>query len=275
MRIGMRGHDLPYTDAKSLMENCKRLGIETLQLALPKSFPDIPWQPGIFSPGLAAQIKREMDANGVQIPVLGCYIDPVRPDDAMRQADLDKFAEHMLFAKYLGADMIGTETGAYASFGTAETRSETAYQRLLDGFRPLVRRAEKLGVMIGVEAVTAHTLYCPQCMQRFLQDMDSPNLFVIFDPVNLIDCTNYRRQREMMDEVFSLYGNRVAVLHLKDFIIEEGNLRTCLAGDGMLDIPYLSGLIRAKKPGIDIILEEVTEHEWTRISAQVQTYFHD
>ena len=275
MRIGTRGHDLPYTNAKSLMEGCKRLGIETLQLALPKSFPDIDWQPGVFSPGLAAQIKREMDANGVQIPVLGCYIDPVHPDDAVRQAELNKFAEHMLFAKFLGADMIGTETGAYAGFGAAESRSEAAYQRLVEGFRPLIARAEKLGVMIGVEGVTGHTLYCPQRMQRFLQDLDSPNLFVIFDPVNLIDITNYRQQREIMDEVFSLYGDRIAALHLKDFVIEDTAMRFCLAGDGLLDMAYLANRIRAKKPGIDIILEEVPVHDWARVYAQVQSHFHD
>lgn len=273
MRIGTRGHDLPYTDGKSLMEGCKRLGIENLQLALPKSFPDISWEPGVFSPGLAAQLKREMDKTGVHISVLGCYIDPVHPDDAIRQAELNKFAEHMLFAKFLGADMIGTETGSFAGPRTAETRSEAAYQRLLKGFAPLVRRAEKLGVMIGVEAVTVHTLYSPQRMKRFLDDMDSPNLFAIFDPVNLIDNTNYQRQREMMDEVFSMYGNRIAVLHLKDFVVQHGSIHICLAGDGMLDMAYLSKLVRTKKPGMDIILEEVPEHDWARVHTQVSRYF--
>ncbi len=273
MQIGTRGHDLPYHTGKTLMENCKRLGIRTLQLALSKSFPDISWEPGIFSPGLAAQLKRELDKNGVHISVLGCYIDPVHPDDAIRQAGLDKFCEHMLFAKYLGADMIGTETGCYAGPGTAETRSEHAYRRLLDGMRPLARRAESLGIMVGIEPVALHTLYCPKRMKRFLDDLDSPNVFAIFDPVNLLDIGNYGRQRDMMDEAFSLYGDRIAVLHLKDFVVENGAMHGRLAGDGMLDLPYLSQLIRTHKPGIDIILEEVPETEWARIHSQVSGFF--
>ena len=275
MRIGTRGHDLPYQDGKSLMEGCKRLGIETIQLALPKSFPDICWEPGVFSPGLAARLKREMEANNVYISVLGCYIDPVHPDDTVRQAGLDKFAEHMLFAKYLGADMIGTETGAYAGPGTAETRSEAAYQRLLEGLRPLVARAEKLGVMIGIEPVACFTIYDPARMRRLLDDLCSPNVLAIFDPVNLLDISNYRRQHELVDEALALFGDRIAVLHLKDFTIQNGQMCTCLAGDGMLDLPYLANTIRTKKPGIDIILEEVPEAQWPRIHKQVSQYFHD
>ncbi|MFR8349205.1 MAG: hypothetical protein ACLVAV_07850 [Clostridium sp.] len=39
--------------------------------------------------------------------------------------------------------------------------------------REIVSAAEKLGVIVGVEAVHDHTLYCPEIMRRFLEDIDS------------------------------------------------------------------------------------------------------
>ena len=51
---------------------------------------------------------------------------------------------------------------------------------LLKSMREIVTAAEKLGVIVGVEAVHDHTLYCPEIMRRFLEDIDSPNVEAIF-----------------------------------------------------------------------------------------------
>lgn len=45
--------------------------------------------------------------------VLGCYINPVNPDEKERQKAVAKFIEHLKYAKVIGADMVGTETGRY------------------------------------------------------------------------------------------------------------------------------------------------------------------
>ena len=61
-----------------------------------------------------------------------------------------------------------------------ETFTETAYQRLLKSMREIVSAAEKLGVTVGVEGVFDHTLYSPAMMKRFLEDIDSPNVCLLY-----------------------------------------------------------------------------------------------
>lgn len=268
MAFGMRAHDIKADSIADLCRKCEQLGVHTLQLALLKSVAGL--KPGCFNPGLARDIKRELDGHGIHISVLGCYINPVDPNPEVRRRNLKLFEEHIQFAAYLGADMIGTETVQYG-VDEAAIRSEEAYGLLLDSMRRLTRYAAARGVMVGVEPVSVHTLYSPKRMKQFLDDMDAPNLSVIFDPVNLIDASNYARQQELMQRCFDLFGERIAAVHAKDFVMQEGKKKECPAGDGELDYPFLLEWLGRNKPGIDIILEGVTEPELPRVRAAMQT----
>ena len=98
---------------------------------------------------------------GFMLQILGCYINPTDPDENKRQLSVARFIEHLKYAKIIGADMVGTETGRYSSdFQVVpETYTEECYQLLLKSMREIVDAAEKLGVIVGVEAVHDHTLY--------------------------------------------------------------------------------------------------------------------
>jgi L-ribulose-5-phosphate 3-epimerase UlaE len=85
--------------------------------------------------------------------------------------------------------------------------------------------------------------------------MASPNLCVIFDPVNLLDHTNASRQEELFDDVFALFGGRVAAMHMKDFIIEGEKKREVPIGEGMLDYPALMKRLKQHKPHISALIE--------------------
>lgn len=167
--------------------------------------------------------------------VLGCYINPVNPDEKERQKAVAKFIEHLKYAKVIGADMVGTETGRYdAGFKVVPyTYTEGCYQLLLKSMREIVSAAEKLGVIVGVEAVHDHTLYCPEIMRRFLEDIDSPNVEAILDPVNLISAEHVADQDEEINKAFRLYGDRISVVHVKDFVMKEGKPEFAHVGEGL------------------------------------------
>ena len=61
-----------------------------------------------------------------------------------------------------------------------------AYQLFAQTMSGLVEAAEKLGVIIGLEGGYNHVLHTPALMKRFLDDIASPNVEVIFDAMNLI-----------------------------------------------------------------------------------------
>ena len=143
IEIGIRAHDLPAATPAELLACTKKLGISYVQLAPRKSFSQIPWSSSTFSPGLAAKIRK--DLGDLRISVLGSYIDLLAEGDA-RAEQKAIFEQNMLFAKYLGAGVVGTETGM-------SDHSEADFQKVLQFVKELVRDAEKLGVIVAVEGV--------------------------------------------------------------------------------------------------------------------------
>ena len=196
--------------------------------------------------------------------VLGCYINPVNPVEAKRQEEVAKFIEHLKYAKIIGADMVGTETGRMDPNMkvTPETFTETSYQLLLKSMREIVSNAEKLGVTVGVEGVFNHTLYSPAMMKRFLEDIDSPNVEVILDPVNLIHPEETECQEEVIDKAFAYYGGKITMLHMKDFIFEGREQIFRHVGEGLFQYEPLMKHLKAKKPHITMLLENSNKERY-------------
>jgi len=102
----------------------------------------------------------------------------------------------------------------------------------------------RFGVIVGIEAVTSHTVSTPAKMRLVLDTIRSNNLQVIFDPVNLICLENHRDQDRIIQESFDLFGDRIAVIHAKDFIVEGGVYRQVRTGQGQLNYKLLLGLAK-------------------------------
>lgn len=267
MNYGMRCHDIcPAGEIDAVLDAVKANGIHQIQLAMGKSFPGYDFGPGHYSPGFAHTIGKKLKEREIHVAVLGCYINPTNPDEAKRQEEVAKFIEHLKYAKMIGADMVGTETGRYSSaFDVVEeTYTEACYQLLLKSMREIVDAAEKLGMIVGVEAVHDHTLYSPEMMRRFLDDIDSPNVEAILDPVNLISANDVDRQKEMIDRAFALYGDRITMLHIKDFRIVDGAPEFEHVGDGIFDYRPLLAHLKKDKPYITMLLENSNAERYHR-----------
>lgn len=260
LNFGMRGHDTKAQDIESLADILGSVGAGHVQLALKKSFKDVEWRNSVLTPELGTYIKNTLAAKGVRVSVLGCYINPVNPDENKRREEIELFKAHLKFAKYLGCDMVGTETGFYNT--REETHTEENYQRFLRTMREIVDCAEKLGSIVGVETVTKHSMFNPKMTKRFLDEINSPNVTIIYDPVNISDINDLDEQHKIMDEVYSLYGDRIGILHFKDYEVVNGVKEGRLAGDGVLDYEYLFKYAKKYSPVINCILETNNEENF-------------
>lgn len=267
MNYGMRCHDIcPAGDIDTVLDAVQANHIDQIQLAMGKSFPGFNFNPGHYSPGFAHMIGKKLKERNIHVAVLGCYINPTNPDEAKRQQEVAKFIEHLKYAKIIGADMVGTETGRYSStFDVVEeTYTEECYQLLLKSMRAIVNAAEKLGMIVGVEAVHDHTLYSPERMRRFLDDIDSPNVEAILDPVNLISAKDVENQEAVIDRAFALYGDRISMLHIKDFRMENGAPEFEHVGEGLFDYRPLLRHLKQDKPYITMLLENSNAERYHR-----------
>lgn len=260
LNTGMRCHDLcPKMEMEQVFAQVKANDIHQIQLAFGKSISNYDFTTGHYSPGFARYIASQLKENDIHVAVLGCYINPTNPIESRRQAEVARFIEHLKYARIIGADMVGTETGRLdPDFKvTKESYTEEGYQLLLKSMSEIVAAAEKLGVIVGVEGVFNHTLYSPARMKRFLDDIASPNVEVILDAVNLIhpDQTSPEDQARVIDQAFAYYGDRISVLHVKDFVFDGENQLFRHVGDGNFCYEPLMKQVKANKPQITMLLE--------------------
>ena len=228
MKKGIRGHDVLPQGIGEISKKCQDAGIEYLQLVLERSKEDFTF--GKFSPEYANEIKQELGAS--KVAVLGSYINPSEPSDDILAENLAKFKEKIRYASVLNPIVVGTETGRYIE---GKTHTEEAYQRVLKSIKELTKEAEKHGVCVGVEGVHLFVIDSPKTIARLIEDVDSHNLKVIFDPCNLISIDNYKEQDKIICDMFDMFHDRLAVVHAKDFTIEDGKITKAMTGEGMLN----------------------------------------
>lgn len=259
--IGIRAHDIPHLPLEKLTKEIAGFGLTSVQLALAKSFPDLHTGEGSLTPGLARHIGDAFRKENLHIAVLGCYINMIHPDHSERRKALDRFKEHIRYARDFGCSIVGTETGnVYPEIVyTEDNFTEQAYQEVVESVRELVNEAEKFGVIVGIEGGINHPIHTPQRMRRLLDDIPSNNLQVIFDPANFLSPENYLHQEQVFEEAFELFGNRIAIVHAKDFIIDNHWIKMVPVGTGLLNYQAVFKYIKQQKPYITILLESTRE----------------
>ena len=259
MSIGIRLHDSAQGALKERAAFVRAQGFACVHLALSKALAPEYMEPHTLTAGLADHVRHELD--GLDIAVLGCYLQLATPDEKRWQANLAKYIAHLRMARWLGAGVVGTETdrpNLENLYDPAETHSEDALKLLIDRLCPVVEAAEKLGSVLAIEPVYTHIVSTPQRARRVLDAIHSPNLQIIFDPVNLLHGDNFDRRDALMAEAMELLGDDIAVLHMKDYdaIAPDGGLHACAAGSGLMRYDEIFRFVQEKKPFIHMTLED-------------------
>ncbi|WNR46311.1 sugar phosphate isomerase/epimerase family protein [Paenibacillus roseipurpureus] len=259
MGIGTLAHTVGHLPLKELTQKLSGRGIDFVQLALSKAISDYDTSLGKLSPALANHIGEQFDRAGVRIGVLGCYINPINPDVQQRRYEIDRFKEHLRYARDFGTSIVATETGDLATYLTQDATGYEAigWSILRQTVEELAEEAERWGVHIGLEPVYTHTLSSTEKMARILDEVPSSTLGVVFDPVNLIPPTvvEPQDQGKFLDHAFAAFGSRIVLVHLKDYIVNNGQKNELASGKGIFETTSFLSKLHKAKPGIDISLE--------------------
>lgn len=261
MGIGTLAHTVGHLPLNQLTEKLRGRGIDFVQLALSKAISDIDTSLGKLSPGLACHIGEQFQRAGVRIGVLGCYINPIHPDPQQRRHEINRFKEHLRYARDLGTSIVATETADLTTYLTQDPERYEAigWELLKQTVEELAEEAERWGVHIGLEPVFTHTLSSTEKMVRILKEVPSSNLGVVFDPVNLLPPTAIDAQEKFLDDAFAAFGDRIVLAHLKDVVVLDGNLKSVPSGEGIFQTKSFLEKLHRVKPGVDISLEQLTD----------------
>ena len=259
LQLGIRGHDVPKAPVEDWIKNIADWGFCCTQLALPKAIQDFNTSPSAMTSGMALYLKRVFAENKVNVSVLGCYHNLATPDKEALKKTQEIYKAHIRFASLLGCGLVGTETGAVnvEYKYCPENHTDDALKTFIDGLFPVVEYAEKMGVCIGIEPVWNHIMYNPVRTRKVLDAIDSPNLRVILDSINLFNKDNESHGNEIVDEAFELLEPDIDVIHIKDYVVKDEKIFTGIpVGTGNFDLSHLFKHIKAKKPFINVLLED-------------------
>ena len=258
MQLGIRLHDTKKLPFEERIANVHELGFACGHLALGKVIEEYSTADEAMTPGFAMYVKNVFAKNNVDIAVLGCYLNLANPNPEQLAKTVHRYMAHIRFASLLGCGVVGTETGApnETYTYTPECHTEEALQTFIANLRPIVKYAEQMGVIFAIEPVFRHIVWNPKQARRVLDEIQSPNLQIIFDPVNMLDITNYENRQEIFDEAIDLLGEDIAMVHLKDFNVGDGRLLSCGCGMGIMDYTSILKFMKERKPFIHATLED-------------------
>jgi sugar phosphate isomerase/epimerase len=277
MQLGIRLHDtLPLT-LEERLKVIKQQGFTCAHVALSKVISEYRIDEGTLTPGYAMYLRNLFKKHEIDFAVLGCYLNLAHPEPDMLKKITNTYMANIRFASILGCGVVGTETGAPNAEYHHEPacRGEEALQLFINNLKPVIAYAEAMGVIIAIEPVRNHIVYDSHRAKQVLEEIASPNLQIIFDPVNLLGMDNYRDQAEVIQEAIDLLGNDVAVIHMKDFIIEDNSIKSVAAGLGELDYKPIVQFVKERKPYIHCTLEDTAPDNAVAAREYIENLYHN
>ena len=257
MQLGIRIHDGENLPLEELLPILRKRGFSCGHIALSKSINEYSTAVSALTPGFAMYLKNLFSKNSLDIAVLGCYLNLANPDSKQLSRITDKYKAHIRFASHLGCGVVGTETGAPNTEYKYELACHTdkALEIFINNLIPIVEYAEKMGVILAIEPVWKHIVYSPERARKVLDEINSPNLQIIFDPVNLLCYDNYKDRNNIFRRAIELLGKDIAVVHIKDFVVRDEEIVSVAAGAGEMDYTDIIRFIKSEKPYIHVTLE--------------------
>ena len=147
MNIGIRMHDAAPGTLRERAGFIREQGFSCVHLALSKTIDPKLMEPAAATPGLAAQVKH--DLGDIDLAVLGCYLNLTHPDESAYKDTVARYVAHLQLAKWMGAGVVGTETGnpnPEYRYDPEHSHTDAALEMFIRRVEPVVKAAEKLGL---------------------------------------------------------------------------------------------------------------------------------
>ncbi|WP_165443678.1 sugar phosphate isomerase/epimerase [Olsenella sp. Marseille-P4559] len=217
--LGVRLHDVEGNSLEERIRNAADLGFSTIHLASKLLYRS--W--GCTEEGLteerAKRLRDLLEETGLGVAVYGCYKNLATPDPAEERDNLKEYAASARFARWVGAGAVGSETGRpNKEKWIGEDRfSEAALETLARQAREVACCVADEGSRLALEPGWNEVACTPERARDALEAIGRPDVCVILDPVSLLHPAALPKQGETLSQVLELLGERIAVLHAKDY----------------------------------------------------------
>ena len=262
MKIFVRAQDLGKKDELTLAKEIKALGFDGLQIAINKAIQGETAAYGELSEERAQEIAKAFLNEGLEIPLIGSYFNPIHSNKELVKKNILKFKMHLEYSHFFNTLYIGSETGSYNDDKWTYNplnRTEEAYEIVKNTFGELAEYAKKVNSNLSIEGADGHCMYCPKALHRLLTDIDNGHVFITVDVYNYLNEEHYDKdyQHKIIDECIELFGDKIKNIHLKDFTMDESPLLKVGLGEGLMDLDYIVTRVKEEIPHANLIFEGV------------------
>ena len=261
MKIAFRTHDLGVKGAENAVEKLKECGIDAVQLVAYKFIDEIPYKPNALTAENAKALGDTLRENGITVGLIGAYFNPVHSNKEKVASCKAVFKDYLKYSKLLGCNIVGSETGSFNDDKWTYNplnRTEDALKTVIETFTELADYAKSVGAYIGMEGAAGHVCWNVATLKRAVDGVNSDNVKVIFDIYNYLDESNHSRYLEILDEGLKTFAGKIAVFHLKDYILADGKVKQVPPGKGLFDYPAILSRIKAYDKDAILVLEGTT-----------------
>lgn len=250
MKLGFVSAILPEVSLEEVLRFAKQTGYDCVELMCwPVSKAERRYA-GVthvdctrFDAGDAARLDDLAAKIGVTISGLGYYPNALAPDEAEAQ----RSQEHIVRVIEAAAKL---RVGMNTFIGRDWTKSvDDNWPRFLEVWRPILARADELGVKIGIENCPMlfskdewpggkNLAHSPTIWRRMFNDIRSPNFGLNYDPSHLV-----WQQMDYLRPILE-FRDRIFHVHAKDVRVDRDQLdqHGILAHPLKYHIPKLPGL---------------------------------
>ena len=209
-----------------------------------------------------AQAARAAD---VVIAEVGCWSNPISPDEPTRRAAVELCKARLELADRVGARCCVNLAGSRGETWDGphpDNLSPATFALVVETVREIIDAVQPRRTFYTLEPMPWSFPDSPDSYLELMRAIDRPRFAVHLDPVNLINSPlKYFRNADLLRECFAKLGPHIRCVHAKDVTLANEltvHLAEVRPGLGCLDYRVLLGELARLDPDTPILVEHLS-----------------
>jgi sugar phosphate isomerase/epimerase len=242
MKLGIFAKTFAGIDPATVLKAAKSAGFQTVQYNMACS--GLGAMPDAIAPEVLTAIKAA--SAEVEIAAVSGTYNMIHPHLLAKAFGLARLQVLAKACAGMGTKVITLCTGTRDIEDQwrhhADNNTPEAWAELCTEMAKALKIAEKHKVILAIEPELANVVNSAEKARQLLDEMQSDNLKIVFDAVNLFETCSGDEQRRIIASSLDLLGDDIVMAHAKD---RDASGAFATAGKGVLDYDFYIHCLKA------------------------------